>query len=107
MNEVSLVVKTPRGGVLVVGCSHPGIEKLVQTAAGIDPQIYAVFGGFHLVDVPDDRVTEMITDFRDKWRIERMAAGHCTGQFAVGELIRIFGPRLDPAGVGAVISLPS
>jgi hypothetical protein len=31
---------------------------------------------------------------RDKWRIERMAAGHCTGQF-------------DHAGVRAVIALPA
>ena len=33
--------------------------------------------------------------FRDKWKIERMAAGHCTGQFAFAELIRVFGPRFD------------
>jgi 7,8-dihydropterin-6-yl-methyl-4-(beta-D-ribofuranosyl)aminobenzene 5'-phosphate synthase len=102
---VSLVIKTPKGGVLIVGCSHPGIEKLVESAAKIDPQIHAVFG--HLVDISDDKVTEMVMAFRDKWKIERMAAGHCTGQFAFAELIRIFGPRFDPAGVGALISLPS
>jgi 7,8-dihydropterin-6-yl-methyl-4-(beta-D-ribofuranosyl)aminobenzene 5'-phosphate synthase len=107
MNEVSLVIKTPKGGVLVVGCSHPGIELLVEAATKIDPQVYEVFGGFHLVDRPDAKVTEMVTAFRDKWKIERMAAGHCTGQFAFAELIRVFGPRFDPAGVGSVISLPS
>jgi 7,8-dihydropterin-6-yl-methyl-4-(beta-D-ribofuranosyl)aminobenzene 5'-phosphate synthase len=107
MNEISLVIKTPKGGVLVVGCSHPGIERLVETTAKIDPSIHAVFGGFHLVDIPDSQVTEMITAFRDKWKIERMAAGHCTGQFAFAELIRIFGPRFEPAGVGSVLSLPS
>ena len=107
MNEISLVIKTPKGGVLVVGCSHPGIERLVEAATKIDSQLYEVFGGFHLVDIPDDKVTEMVTAFRDKWKIERMAAGHCTGQFAFAELIRVFGPRFDPAGVGSVISLPS
>ena len=99
--------KTPKGGVLVVGCSHPGIERLVEAATKIDSQLYEVFGGFHLVDIPDDKVTEMVMAFRDKWKIERMAAGHCTGQFAFAELIRVFGPRFDPAGVGSVISLPS
>lgn len=107
MNEISLVIKTPKGGVLFVGCSHPGIEKIVEMAAKIGPQIHSVFGGFHLVDMPDAQVTEMIMAFRDKWKIERMAAGHCTGQFAFAEMIRIFGPRFDPAGVGTVISLPS
>jgi 7,8-dihydropterin-6-yl-methyl-4-(beta-D-ribofuranosyl)aminobenzene 5'-phosphate synthase len=37
----------------------------------------------------------MVMAFRDKWKIERMAAGHCTGQFAFAELIRVFGPRFD------------
>ena len=27
MSEISLVMKTSKGGVLFVGCSHPGIEK--------------------------------------------------------------------------------
>lgn len=107
MNEVSLAMKTPKGNVLVVGCSHPGIEKIVEAAAKIDPQIHSVFGGFHLVDIPDVKVTEMLTRFRDKWGIERMAAGHCTGQFAFAELIRIYGDNFDYAGVGAVIALPS
>jgi 7,8-dihydropterin-6-yl-methyl-4-(beta-D-ribofuranosyl)aminobenzene 5'-phosphate synthase len=107
MNEISLVIQTPKGGVVIVGCSHPGIEKIVETAAQINPQIYAVFGGFHLVDISDAEVTDMVTRFRDKWRIERMAAGHCTGQFAFAELIRVYGANFDAAGVGSVISLPS
>ena len=32
-----LSIKTPKGGVLVVGCSHPGIERFVETAVKIDP----------------------------------------------------------------------
>lgn len=107
MNEISLVIKTPKGSVVVVGCSHPGIEKILETTTKIDPQIHSVFGGFHLVDIPDARVTEMVLAFRDKWKIERMAAGHCTGQFAFSELIRVFGPKFDPAGVGSVIPLPA
>jgi len=107
MNEISLMLKTPKGGVLVVGCSHPGIEKIFEVAAKIDPHIYSVFGGFHLVDISDAQVTEMVMRFRDKWRIERMAAGHCTGQFAFAELVRIYGANFGPAGLGSIIALPS
>jgi 7,8-dihydropterin-6-yl-methyl-4-(beta-D-ribofuranosyl)aminobenzene 5'-phosphate synthase len=107
MNEIALLLKTQRGGVLFVGCSHPGIEKILETAVKIEPRIYSVLGGFHLVDASDAQVTEMVTRFRDKWRIERMAAGHCTGQFAFAELVRIYGPNFDHAGVGATIALPS
>jgi 7,8-dihydropterin-6-yl-methyl-4-(beta-D-ribofuranosyl)aminobenzene 5'-phosphate synthase len=107
MNEISLLLKTAKGGVLFVGCSHPGVEKILEAAVKIEPRIYSVLGGFHLVDVSDAQVTEMVMRFRDKWRIERMAAGHCTGQFAFAELVRIYGPNFDHAGVGATIALPS
>ena len=107
MNEISLAFRTPKGAVLVVGCSHPGIENIVEATTKIDPHIYTVFGGFHLLGTPDDKVTATIVAFRDKWRIERVAAGHCTGQFAFAELVRIYGPNFDIAGIGSVISLPA
>ncbi len=106
MNEVSMAIKTPQGLALMVGCSHPGIEKILDAASKIDSRIYTVFGGFHLVDIADAEVSSMVTRFRDKWKLERAAAGHCTGEFAFSEFNRIFGPKLDRAGVGAVIPLP-
>jgi 7,8-dihydropterin-6-yl-methyl-4-(beta-D-ribofuranosyl)aminobenzene 5'-phosphate synthase len=35
--------------VIVVGCSHPGIDKIVEAAGAINPQIHLIVGGFHLV----------------------------------------------------------
>jgi 7,8-dihydropterin-6-yl-methyl-4-(beta-D-ribofuranosyl)aminobenzene 5'-phosphate synthase len=107
MNEISMLMKTSQGGVLVVGCSHPGIELILEAATKIEPRIHSVFGGFHLVDLSDDEVTAMVMRLRDKWKIERMAAGHCTGQFAFAELGRIFGTNFEHAGVGTVIRLPA
>ncbi len=106
MNEISMAIKTPKGIVVIVGCSHPGIEKLLATASKIDSRIYSVFGGFHLVDIDDAEVTRMTSSFRDKWKIERMAPGHCTGQFAFAEFIRVYGPNFDHAGLGSITSLP-
>jgi 7,8-dihydropterin-6-yl-methyl-4-(beta-D-ribofuranosyl)aminobenzene 5'-phosphate synthase len=107
MNEISLLVRTAMGGVVVVGCSRPAIEKILDAVIKIEPRIYSVLGGFHLVDASDAEVTEMIMRLRDKWRIERVAAGHCTGQFAFAEMVRIYGASFDHAGVGAVIALPA
>ena len=106
MNEISMAIKTPKGIVVIVGCSHPGIEKILASASKVDTQIHAVFGGFHLVDIPDAEVTRMATAFKDKWKIERMAPGHCTGQFAFAEFIRVYGADFDRAGLGSVIALP-
>lgn len=106
MNEISMAVRTPQGLIVIVGCSHPGIEKILEAASKIDSRIYSVFGGFHLVDISDAEVTRMASSFRDKWKIERMAPGHCTGQFAFSEFIRVYGSKFDHAGLGSVIALP-
>jgi len=106
MNEVSMAVRTPQGLVLMVGCSHPGIEKIMEAASRIDSRVYSVFGGFHLVDIQDSEVSSMVSRMQDKWKLERVAAGHCTGEFAFSEMNRIFGSKFDHAGVGSVIALP-
>ena len=106
MNEISMAIRTPQGIVLIVGCSHPGIEKILEAASKIDSKIYSVFGGFHLVDIADADVSRMAISFRDKWKIERMSPGHCTGQFAFSEFIRVYGSKFDQAGLGSVIALP-
>jgi 7,8-dihydropterin-6-yl-methyl-4-(beta-D-ribofuranosyl)aminobenzene 5'-phosphate synthase len=108
MNEVSLAFRTPEGLVVVVGCSHPGIEKILGTVSEtIDHKIHTVFGGFHLTDMQDIEVSRLIADLHDKWGIERLAAGHCTGQFAFAQIERIYGDHFDHSGVGAVIALPA
>jgi 7,8-dihydropterin-6-yl-methyl-4-(beta-D-ribofuranosyl)aminobenzene 5'-phosphate synthase len=106
MNELSMGIKTPQGLVVMVGCSHPGIEKILEAATKIEARVYTVFGGFHLVNVSDTEVSGMVTRFRDRWKLERAAPGHCTGEFAFSEFNRVFGSKFDQAGVGSVIPLP-
>jgi 7,8-dihydropterin-6-yl-methyl-4-(beta-D-ribofuranosyl)aminobenzene 5'-phosphate synthase len=79
MHEVSLAFRTPDGLVLIVGCSHPGIENIVKEAAGLDNRIYSVFGGFHLLGTPDADVAKVAADLHDHWKIERIGPGHCAG----------------------------
>ena len=106
LNELSLAIKTPKGLAVIVGCSHPGIEKILAAAAEIDPKIYTLAGGLHLVDVSDQQVTQIISNFKNKWGIERVAAGHCSGEFAQAEFSRSYGDKHDHSGVGEIILLP-
>jgi 7,8-dihydropterin-6-yl-methyl-4-(beta-D-ribofuranosyl)aminobenzene 5'-phosphate synthase len=106
MNEISMAIRTPQGLAVMVGCSHPGIEKILDAAAKIDRRIYTVLGGFHLVDIPDSEVSSMVGRFHDKWGLQRAAPGHCTGEFAFSEFNRVFGSKFDHAGLGTVIALP-
>lgn len=106
LNEISLVIRTPKGSVLVVGCSHPAIERIVEETTKIDPKVHSIFGGVHLAETPDAEVTKMVVAFRDKWKIERLAVGHCSGHFAFAEMIRVFGKNYDMTGLGSVVELP-
>src|SRR3954453_5685519 len=53
LKELSLAINTPDGVVLVVGCSHPGIEAIVAEAVKINPHIHFLAGGLHLVAAED------------------------------------------------------
>src|SRR5262249_19762913 len=78
LKELSLAVNTADGMVLVVGCSHPGIERIVEAAATINPRIQLIAGGFHLVAAPDEAITKVVTAQKDRFKVERIAPGHCT-----------------------------
>jgi len=58
LRELSLAVNTADGLVLLVACSHPGIDKIVEAAAAINPKIHLIAGGFHLVVAPDDTIAD-------------------------------------------------
>ncbi len=106
MNEVSLAIKTPEGLAVVVGCSHPGVEKILENATAIDPQLYTVTGGFHLVVTPPQEVQQVAATLHDKLKIKRVAPGHCTSEMGFKVLMEQFKDRFDQAGLGQTISLP-
>jgi 7,8-dihydropterin-6-yl-methyl-4-(beta-D-ribofuranosyl)aminobenzene 5'-phosphate synthase len=106
MNEVSLAIRTPEGLAVVVGCSHPGVEKILENATAIDPQLYTVTGGFHLVVTPAQEVQQVAATLHDKLKIKRVAPGHCTSEMGFKVLMEQFQDRFDQAGLGQTISLP-
>lgn len=103
--ELSLVLDTPKGQIVVVGCSHPGIEQIVASVATRDQDIFMVVGGLHLVTTPRAEVERLSLSLRDKWKIDRIAPGHCTGEVTFAVLRRLFGRNYQYAGVGTVIDL--
>lgn len=105
LRELSLAIDTPDGIVLVVGCSHPGIDKIVEAAASINPRIHLVAGGFHLVVAKDEEIEKIVSSLHDKWGVEYVAPGHCTGEPTFAALKRAFGGRYLYAGLGTTISL--
>jgi len=106
LRELSLAIETPEGLILVVGCSHPGIERIVEASTVLDKHVYAIVGGLHLVTTPDSEITRIVAALHDKWKVDRVALGHCTGEPAFAAFQRAFGVHYDYAGLGSVIELP-
>lgn len=106
MQELSLAIRTPQGLAVVVGCSHPGVEKILERAAKIDSNIYTVTGGFHLVVTPLQEVQRVASILDEKLKLKRVAPGHCTSELGFKVLMSRFGDRFDQAGAGSVIRLP-
>lgn len=106
LRELSLAVRTPAGLVLVVGCSHPGIERIVEAASAIDPHVSIVFGGFHMPAASDSEISRVATALHDRWKVERLAPGHCTGEPTFAHFKQVWGSAYRHAGVGSVLDLP-
>ena len=105
LHELSLAIKAPDGMVLVVGCSHPGIDKIVEAASTIDPRIHLIVGGFHLVVATDADIQKIVTALHDTFNVHYLAPGHCTGEPAFTALKRAFGDRYLYAGLGTTLAL--
>jgi 7,8-dihydropterin-6-yl-methyl-4-(beta-D-ribofuranosyl)aminobenzene 5'-phosphate synthase len=46
IKEQSLVVNTEKGNLVITGCAHPGLAKIIEKATQLG-EIYGVLGGFH------------------------------------------------------------
>lgn len=107
LRELSLALDTPDGMVVVVGCSHPGIDRITEAAARINPRIALVAGGMHLVVAKDEEIARIATLLHDQYRVGWIAPGHCTGEPTFKALQAAFGDHDLYAGVGTRIELGS
>lgn len=102
--ELSLAIETPQGTVLIVGCSHPTIEKIVEaTKMVVDKPIHLVLGGLHLLPAKDKEVRRIAIALHDSWGVQWIAPDHCTGEPAFEILKQTFGNHYLYSGLGTSI----
>ena len=99
LRELSLVINTGEGLVIVVGCSHPGIDKIVESATAINPRIHLIARGFHLVVATDSDIEKIVAALHDQFKVEYVAPGHCAGEPAFAALRKAFGGHYLYAGL--------
>jgi len=105
LRELSLAIDTPDGIILVVGCSHPGIDKIVEAATADGRRIHLIAGGLHLVVAKDADIDGVVTALRDKYKVAYIAPGHCTGEPTFAALEKAFARRYLYAGLGTALAL--
>ena len=98
LHELSLAIRTPDGLVIVVGCSHAGVEHIVHEATAINPHVNILFGGLHQIQAPDPEVERIASVLQNEYRLERVAPGHCTGEPEFAALKKTFGDHYVYAG---------
>jgi 7,8-dihydropterin-6-yl-methyl-4-(beta-D-ribofuranosyl)aminobenzene 5'-phosphate synthase len=103
--EQALVIRTEEGLVVITGCSHPGIVRIIERAMELtgDP-VYLVLGGFHLGNESENGLFAILADFR-RLGVQKVAPCHCTGERAIAMFAEKYGQAFIQAGVGTVITL--
>ncbi len=88
-DEQSLILKTVKGIIVVAGCSHPDLDKILEIAKKYG-KIYAIAGGFHNFSKFD-----ILKD------IEIIGACHCTQH--INEIKERFPKQFKGIKVGDII----
>lgn len=87
--EQSLGIKTEKGLVLIVGCSHPGLERIIETIS-VFGKVYAIVGGFH-----GFKKFEVLED------VDKICPTHCTRKKK--EIFELFPKKCLEGGVGRIL----
>ncbi|MGB9105411.1 MAG: MBL fold metallo-hydrolase [Terriglobales bacterium] len=107
MEDAALVVRTPRGLVVIFGCGHAGYVNTLKAIRKEFPneKLLSVLGGLHLKGAPENVLAEAVA-YTDSFKAEGFTfyGGHCTGGDAIKYFTAKFGDKvIKPMGSGRVI----
>lgn len=106
LDDQSLIIDSPKGLVLVLGCAHAGMVNIIKHAmekTGTD-RVHAVIGGTHLDFASSPQVEETITALKE-YKVEKVGVSHCTGLKAASRLFAEFGENFFFGRVGEVLEV--
>ncbi len=102
-HEQGLIVETPEGMVVITGCAHPGVVKMVRRAKEVvEDEVALVVGGFHLGEKSQSQIRRIIAQFRELG-VRQVCPTHCTGERAIALFAEDYGDDYIEGGVGRVI----
>lgn len=106
-DDLSLIIDTDFGLVVILGCAHRGIVNTLMQARKVTGKdiIYAAIGGTHLLHASEERL-EKTTEALLEMGLQYLGVSHCTGFKAAASLANIFGDRFFHNNAGTRLTLP-
>lgn len=101
--DMSLVIDTNRGLVVLMGCGHAGIINTLEyarTKVRVAP-VHAVIGGSHLFQLDDEHLKWTAGKLKE-FGVENFLGAHCTGIEATYRIRELCGLSRNTAAVAAV-----
>jgi len=89
--EQSMAISTPKGIVVVVGCSHPKMKHILDTALQFG-SIYGIIGGLH-----------GFNEYELFENLELICPTHCTQH--IQEIKHLYPDKYVEGGVGKIIEI--
>lgn len=103
IKEQSMIIYTGKGIIIITGCAHPGIIKIINTAKDlIGADIFLVMGGFHLAGMNRPELEEIILFFR-RIGVKHVGPCHCSGDLCRRLFKSEYGNDFFNVGVGRTI----
>jgi 7,8-dihydropterin-6-yl-methyl-4-(beta-D-ribofuranosyl)aminobenzene 5'-phosphate synthase len=101
--DMSLIINTAKGLIVVSGCGHAGIINTIEHARKYfkGKEVLAAIGGFHLFDKKQEALNWTATNLK-KAGVKHFIGAHCTGIEAVYQLRQLMGLQRATCVVGAV-----
>ena len=126
IKEQSLIIRTDKGLIVITGCAHPGIVKIVNavrssqrrgtdaeclTSNGVNAakdfvkdDILLVMGDFHLEWASRGKIEKVISAFKQSG-VRYAGPCHCTGEKARSLFEKHFGKNYISVGAGKIITM--
>ena len=105
IREQALVIRTERGLVVLTGCAHPGVARMIEKVRALhEENILLVLGGFHLGWAETGKIERIISALKNLG-VQYVAPTHCSGDKARALFQKHFGAHYLRVGVGKTIAL--
>jgi 7,8-dihydropterin-6-yl-methyl-4-(beta-D-ribofuranosyl)aminobenzene 5'-phosphate synthase len=103
IREQSLIIHTDKGILVITGCAHPGIVKIIKTAKNfIRDDVLLIVGGFHLAGTSKSVIEDIISKIK-KLGVRYAGPCHCSGDLARQLFKMEYGNNYIDVGVGRII----